>query len=295
VKPWITKAGRYEMGAAAYHADPVVGGSLSSTGARSLVRDTPAHFAYERQHGRPGKREFDFGRAAHTRVLGVGDETVVIAGTGKDPNCWRTNDDKDAVKAAQDAGKTPITPDDNAAIEAMAAVLRRHPTAGPLLARPGQRESVWVFQDPDTGVWCRVMADFLPDVPAGARRILVDYKTSADASPDGFAKSMASYGYDQQCDFYSTAIDLLDPRQEPPQFVFVAQEKRPPHLLTVSYLSPRALARGRALNRRALATYRECTAAGEWPGYPTDPIELQLPYWADRELDDLLYSIGDLA
>jgi hypothetical protein len=292
--PWIVEdCGPLVMPDAQYHADPVVGGSLSSTGARTLVRSTPAHFAHERQHGRPGKREFDFGRAAHTRVLGVGDETVVIAGTGKDPNCWRTADDKAAVKAAQDAGKTPITPADNEAIEAMAVALRRHPTAGALLSRPGLRESVWVWQDPDTGVWCRLMADFLPDVPDGARRLVVDYKTGADASPTGFAKSMATYGYDQQGDWYKAGIGQLDPRDEPPLFILIAQEKRPPHLVSVNYLSTDALTRGRLLNRRALATYRDCDAANHWPGYATDPVELELPYWAARELDDL--TIGDPA
>lgn len=284
-QPWITDPGVYDLTDAQYHADPVVGRSLSSTGARTLIRATPAHFDWDRKHGRAGKDEFDFGRAAHARVLGVGGEVVVIVGTGKDPNSWRTDADTAAVAAARKAGKTPIRPRDDQVIDAMAAALRKHPTAGPLLARPGRHESVWVWQDAETGVWCRVMADFLPDVPDGGRRIVVDYKTTTDASPDGFAKSMASYGYDQQGDFYTAGVQALDPRDEPPQFVLVAQEKTAPYLVATAYLSPLALARGHHRNRRALALYRDCTATGTWPGYPTEPIELQLPAWAAREFE----------
>jgi hypothetical protein len=299
--PFITESGIYEMTEVEYHADPVVGGSLSSTGARTLATRTPAHFDYERHHGRPDRPELDFGRVAHARVLGRGTDVAVVVGTGKDRNAWRTDADKAAVAKARAAGKTPIKMRENQAINDMADALRAHPTAGPLLARPGRHESVWVWQDPTTGVWCRVMADFIPDVPDGARRIVVDYKTSGDASPVAFAKSMANYGYDQQADWYTAGVQALDPRDEHPQFVLIAQEKTPPYLVTVAYPDEQALARGHLRNRRALELYRHCTETNTWPGYATDPVELQLPVWAAREFEaeqnayDALDQFGDTA
>jgi len=296
--PFITEPGIYEMTDVEYHADPVVGGSLSSTGARTLATRTPAHFDYDRREGRPDRPELDFGKVAHARVLGRGTDVAVVVGSGKDKNAWRTDADKAAVAKARAAGKTPIKYRDHQAINDMADALRAHPTAGPLLARPGRHESVWVWQDPQTGVWCRVMADFIPDVPDRARRLVVDYKTTVDASPDGFAKSMANYGYDQQADWYSTGVQALDPRDEHPQFVLIAQEKTPPYLVTVSYPSEQALARGNYRNRRALALYRQCVETGAWPGYPIEPVELQLPAWAARQFeaeldaDDLLDQFG---
>jgi hypothetical protein len=283
--PFITEPGIYEMTEVEYHADPVVGGSLSSTGARTLATRTPAHFHYERHHGRPDKPDLDYGRVAHARVLGRGTDVVVVVGTGKDKNAWRTDVDKAAVAKARAAGKTPIKMRENQVINEMAAAIREHSTAGPLLARAGRHESVWVWQDPATGVWCRVMADFIPDVPDGARRIVVDYKTTVDASPVGFAKSMANYGYDQQADWYSAGVQALDPRDEHPQFVLIAQEKTPPYLVTVGYPDEQALARGHHRNRRALELYRHCSAAGTWPGYSVDPVELRLPAWAAREFE----------
>ena len=49
----ITEPGVYEMPAEEYHADPVEGGSLSSTGARRLLEMAPARWRYEQAHPSP--------------------------------------------------------------------------------------------------------------------------------------------------------------------------------------------------------------------------------------------------
>ena len=75
----ITDPGIYQLTAEEYHADPVEGGSLSSTGARMLTPPrAPARFHYYRSHPRPPKQAFDFGHAVHADVLGVGGEVVVL-------------------------------------------------------------------------------------------------------------------------------------------------------------------------------------------------------------------------
>jgi hypothetical protein len=286
-KPWIDTPGWYDgISDVDYHADPVVGGSMSSTGARTLARKTPEHFDWDRRHGRPDTKDLDYGKVAHARVLGRGTEVVVIKGTGKDVNAWRTDADKAAVAKAKAAGKTPIRYRDHLEIEAMAARLRAHRTAGPLLARKGRHEQVGVWQDPVTGVWCRFMADFLPDVPDGARQLVVDYKTCRDASEWAFAKAMDDHGYDQQGDWYETGVDALDPRDLPAQFVLIAQEKTAPYGVLVAYLDDLARARGAVRNAKARALYARCTESGEWPGYPTAPVELSLPGYSARTAED---------
>lgn len=295
-RPWITEPGLYDLTEAEYHADMVVGGSLSSTGARRLITATPAHFAYEREHGRPDTDAFRFGRAAHTEVLGSGPEVVVVAGTGKDPNSWATNDAKAALIAAQEAGQTPVKPKERAVLDAMAEAIDAHPIAGPLLAREGLPEQSFIARDPESGVMCRVRIDWLPEV-SGGRWLAVDYKTCGDASPTGFAESMGKYGYHQQAAFYSDALLWLGLCDDV-QFVFVAQEKEPPYLVSVHPVGPRALEWGRLLNRKARDIYRDCTARGEWPGYPLEPEPLELSHWHERRLeyaDDLYLTSGDLA
>ena len=304
VEPWITDPGRYDLTDREYHTDPVIGGSLSSTGARTLITSAPARYRWEADHGRPDTKTFDHGRAAHREVLGAGSDIAVIAGTGKDPNTWRTDDDKAAVQAARDAGLTPITPRDNDTVKAMAAALRTHWLAGPLFARPGHAEQSFVARDPETGVMCRARVDWMPDVPDNARVLAVDYKTCIDASPAGFATSMARYGYHQQGPFYSSVLTWLElDHGQPPKFVLVAQEKDPPYLVNVCSLKDRAVQWGLVLNRKARGIYRDCAAAGEWPGYAPGPdgiTELDLPGWQvaryETALDNGLYNLdGDPA
>jgi hypothetical protein len=301
----ITEPGVYDLTEAEYHADPVdpaVGGSLSSTGARTIITSSPARYLWDRDHGRPDTRAFDAGRAAHREVLGAGGDVVVIEGSGKRPNAWDTTETKAAVAEARAAGKTPIRPHDAETVAAMADALRTHPIAGPLLARPGRAEQSFVGRDPESGVMCRIRVDWLPDVPANGRVLAVDYKTTTDASPHGFAASMARYGYHQQGPFYCDVLSWLDlDNGRPPLFVLVAQEKDPPYLVTVNTLTERAVEWGRVLNRKARDIYRHCTETGLWPGYdpgPTGIAELDLPGWQiaryEAALDAGLFDlIGD--
>lgn len=275
----IDQPGVYEMPAESYHGDPVPGGSLSSTGARMLVPPScPALFRHYIDHGRADTHTFDHGHAAHALVLGVG---APIASLPFDDR--RTKAYKAAEQEARAAGHIPLLKRDAEKVEAMAEALRAHPVAGPLFARPGHAERVLVWRDPESGVWCRAMVDWMPDVDTGARALVVDYKSTACAHPVAFAKSMATYGYHQQGPFYCdgvTALSLDNGRD--PAFVLVAQEKEPPYLVTVGAPKPRALEWGRVLNRKARDTYRECVERDHWPGY-SDQIEpLDIPDWLDH-------------
>lgn len=284
--PGITEPGVYSLPAEEYHGDPVVGGSLSSTGARQLLT-CPARFDYYRRNGRPDKKTFDLGRAAHTRVLGVGDEVEVIAGSGKNPNAWATDADKAAVAAARAAGRTPIKPAEGDTIEEMAAALRAHDDAGPLFARPGKAEQSLVYQDKETGVWCRVMADWMPDVAPDGRVLVVDYKTTVNADPAVFARSVATYGYHDQGAFYTDAVIALGLHNGiDPAFVIVAQEKEPPYLVSVHPFDSEALEWGRIRMRKARDIYRHCTETGRWPGYRNDQLAaLGLPLYVIRQYE----------
>lgn len=277
----ITEPGVYEIDEATYHADPVVGGSLSSTGARVLANDTPARFDWDRRHGRLDKREFDLGRAAHREVLGVGAGIAEVRA-----DSWRTKAAKEAAAGARAEGMTPLLTKDVDRVEAMAAALRDHEQAGPLLARTGRAEQCMVYRDPESGVMCRVLIDWLPDVDDDARLLVVDYKTTTDSSRAGVGKSLADWGYYQQGAFYTDAPVVLGLAHElPPKFVLVAQEKDPPYLVGVHPIADTALDWGRVLNRAARDVYRGCTEAGHWPGHPLNLDDLDLPGWHRARLE----------
>src|SRR4051794_10326611 len=124
-----------------YHADPVSEGSLSHSGAKKLLPPScPALFKWERDNGRPPKKAFDFGHAAHKLVLGVGAQLEVIPG-----DRWDTKDAKAAVAEARAAGRVPLKATEMQTVQAMAAALREHPIAGALLQPDSGRPEVSMF------------------------------------------------------------------------------------------------------------------------------------------------------
>lgn len=266
-----------------YLADPVAGGSLSHSGAKTLVKKTPALFAYEREHGRPDKRTFDFGHAAHQAVLGVGPQIVAV-----DASDWRTK----AAQAQRDeiraSGAVPVLAEELLTVTAMAEAIHRHPAASKLLEPGSGRPEVSAFaRDPETGVMLRCRYDWLRRAERSGRLLLVDFKTAVSADAESFGKAADSYGYDIQDAWYSEIARLLALADEV-AFLFVVMEKTPPYLVNVIELNPLAKRIGALRRREAITTYAECTASGEWPGYSREIQYVSLPPWVERQFEDQL-------
>jgi hypothetical protein len=284
MKP-ITAPGIYEVAAADYHRDPVQGGSLSSSGVKKLMPPScPAIFKAWLDQGEEHQEYFDVGRAAHARVLGVGDPIRVI-----DAPDWKTKAARDERDAAYAAGETPLLAHQDEQIEAMAAKLREHKVASQLLdPAAGEPERTLVAQDPETGVWRRAMVDFLRHPVDGKRLVLVDYKTAKNADPASIGRAVADYAYNGQGAWYADlAKDLGLSSGKDPAFVLIVQMKEPPYLVVCAQIDPYDLARGRIRNRAALHTYRRCMETGEWPGWADDRIvPVEMPMWAQIQFDN---------
>jgi len=291
VDPEVTQPGVYEMPEDVYHRDPVPGGSLSSSGARRLLPPScPAIFRREQLHGRPPKRAFDLGHAAHKAVLGVGAAVVEVKADN-----WRTKAAQETQQAAYADGKVPLLTTEVQQVEAMAAAIREHPIASALFdpARGGKPEQSLFWQHQQRvatpegvqQVWRRARLDWLPALTASGRLILSDYKTAACAEPTAFAKSVFNLGYHQQAAWYMDAARALG-LSDDIAFVFVVQEKTAPYPVSVCELDHDALHIGRILNQRALALYADCTRTGRWPGYSEQVELISPPAWVVREFAD---------
>lgn len=286
----ITVPGVYDLPAAVYHADPVPGGSLSSSGARRLLPPScPALYRHWATQGQEPKAAFDFGHAAHALVLGVGAPIVSI-----DAEDWRTTKTKTERTAAYATGSIPLLRADYEQVQHMAAALLQHPVAAALFhPTAGKAEQSLFWVDSETGVQRRAMLDWLPN-DDGTRLIIPDYKSCRSAEPTHLSKAMQEYGYIQQAAWYLDGVEALrlSSSTDDPAFVFVFQEKTPPYLVTVVQPDPEALQWGRVLNRKALDIYRHCGATGYWPGYADDVISVALPKWAEYQ-HQAAYDRGD--
>ena len=280
----VDEPGVYDgLDEAAYHADPVPGGSLSASGAKLLLPPScPALYAWRRDHPKVSA-EFDFGTAAHKLVLGAGQPIWRLS-----YDDWRTKAAQAARDEARAQGYVPVLEPDWQRVEAMAAAIREHPVASALLdPGRGKPEQSLFWQDDETGIWCRARLDWLPHRDPARRFIIADYKTAAATDPASIRKAVANYGYFMQAAWYAEGVRVLglDPD---PAFLFIFQEKTPPYLVTVAQLDTEAVSIGRARNTLAREMWRDCTQAGVWPGYSQDIELITLPPWAARTEGDYL-------
>lgn len=259
----------YDMDDATYHADPVPGGSLSSTFARLLTLHVPAKADAIRRNRKPSKA-MDLGKAAHRHALGVGPELVVYQHDGR-TKAGKAERAEWASKIASEAA-VAVTEEERDQIHAMRDALLDH-TEVQVIFATSKREVSGFWQEGD--VWCRARYDLLNE-------LAWDYKTADDVSQHGFERAMATYGYHQQADFYQRGARALGhPAGERPMR-FICQEKQEPYLVQIHTCDALSMEVARELNDRAIGIYAAAMKTGEWAGYPSihaEPTELPNYYF----------------
>ena len=169
--------------------------SLSVSGAKRLLRTSPARFKWEQEH-KPRKQAFDFGHAAHAKVLGVGAQVDVIPEALLSADGGVRSKEARAWAAEREAaGIAWLKPVDMTVIDAMATQLEEHATAKALLS-DGRPELSLAYRDPETRILLRGRTDWLTtyrDTP-----VAVDYKTTDDVNPDEFRWAARKFHYHMQ-------------------------------------------------------------------------------------------------
>lgn len=247
-----------------YHAHE----SISKSGL-DLIARSPAHFRY--QEKRESTRSMVIGSALHAAVL----EPDLFASQYmllRNVSDRRASEYKQAV--AVHGADFVLTGTEADYVAGMQETIRSHAYAGRVLSETGRAELSVMTKDPVTGVAVRCRFDWLTN--AG---LAVDLKTTIDARPDAFARSVANYRYHVQAAFYAD-VWSWETGETLQGFEFLAVEKSMPHALAVYRLDDEALSEGRRLYREALNLYADCLERDEWPGYDAQPQWLCLPAWA---------------
>lgn len=160
-------------------------------------------------------------------------------------------------------------------IEAMHAALMAHPVAAGIM-RDGVSEVTMRWVDEATGVPCKARADWWVE----SRKLLMDLKTTDDASPEAFSRSIDRYGYHVQHAHYCDGARVCGIGVQ--HYLILAQEKEPPYLPAVYSIDAAAEVRGFELRERGLEILRRCRESNEWPGY-SGITEISLPAWALKD------------
>lgn len=262
----MTTAIDYGMPHAEYLAVP----AMSASGIKRFLR-SPAHY-------RAGGSSIDataaaIGTAAHLAVLEPARfDAEVLAAPRFDKRTKAGKIDAETWAAAN-VGRLALGQDDFDSVRRMADAVRAHPAAAALLSA-GIAEVSMMWSDDATGVACKSRADWLR--PDG---LLVDLKTTRDASPGGFARAIGQFGYALQAAWYLAGARAVL-REEPAGFVFIAVEKDPPHAVGVYVLDASSVDAAAGRIASALVRLRECEQTGNWPAYSSVIETINAPSWA---------------
>lgn len=261
------------MPAADYHAHPAVSKSQLDE-----MQKSPLHF-YSRHVAKTTPREptaaMTLGTALHYAVL----EPDLFRDTYREaPDCdRRTKAGKEewaAFMRAED-NRASLSPADMNSVFQMSRSVETHPASKKLLALSPLREVSYFWTDADTDVDCRCR----PDAVLAGNRALIDIKSSVDASPQAFAKSIAKYGYHRQADWYLRGVEAATGIR-PESFIFVVVESAPPYAVGVYVIDDESIAEGRYQNMVALDRVAQCRASGKWPSYSESIEPISAPTWA---------------
>jgi hypothetical protein len=128
-------------------------------------------------------------------------------------------------------------------------------------------------------VKCKARIDALPREDSLWSDCVVDIKTTANAHPDEFRRTVFNFSYHLQAQHYMVAA-------ERGRFIFIVVERDAPHCVAIYELDDDALKLGYEDREFLLGQWALCEAeeaAGgpdAWPGFPVEIQELSLPGWA---------------
>jgi exodeoxyribonuclease VIII len=267
------------MDNAAYHAHPAVSKSHLDLLARSPLHYWARYIDPKRELPDPTPA-MRIGTALHTLVLEQDQfEERYITAPQVDR---RTKAGKEAwAEFETEAGDLElIAADDRAQISRMAEAVWAHPAAAALLHWEGKAETTHMWTDEATGLACKCRPDWLTN----DGRLIVDLKTTENASPREFGRSIAQWRYHVQAAWYLDGIEQSTGTR-PEQFLFVTVEKRAPFACAVYAADAEMIAAGAQTAARDLEVLATCKAADAWPGY-SDQIEpISLPAWMRPNAD----------
>lgn len=275
-----------------YHEDPCAVPSLSASIAKLLIGQSAFHgWAAHPRLGGMVLEEEDEKEAAHLTqgtlmhklLLGKGAEIDIC-----EEDSWRKNTAKELREKAQAEGRIPcLRAQFDRAEKLRDAVTGQLEDLGlDRVFRTGLREVVVVWED--EGVLCRAMIDnLIIDETAGRAEIWDCKTTGKSAHPTACAKYISGMGYDIQRAFYRRAVEVRRPDLAGRiDFRFVFVEMGKPHAITPIDQDGTGAHIGVSKMGRALAMWRNCLAAGKWPGYTSQAVPVTrsiTPNWAMTE------------
>lgn len=248
-----------------------------SKSALDKIARSPAHFLEAKKNPKEPSPAMQFGSALHCAVLTpeLYESEYCIA-----PKCDRRKKESKEIWSnflAESAGKAVIEAESAGKIELMKNALYNHPLASALL-KNGEAEQSFFWEDPRTGMLCKVRPDYLTN-----QNVCVDLKTASSAEYDDFQRSAYKFRYHVQGAFFIDGI-FHSTGRVCDEFVLIVIETEAPFGIMVYVLDDYAIKIGRTTYEMDLDTVVDWQTRPELYNnvyrQSSDPVELSLPLWA---------------
>lgn len=250
---------------AEYHGS----GELSRSTAWSLLQTCPAKVRYDMNNRKPSSPALVIGSGFHTATLEPEklDDEFAVKPNEIDGQGPRTKHYKESFELMQksEPDKQWLAPADYDLILEMAGSALDNPVLRHYMADIDKVvEGTGYFEM--EGAKCKVR----PDLYIPGAGVVIDLKSTQDASNRGFTKSVRQFGYLFQACWYMHALRLLG--EKPKQFVFIAVEKTAPYATAAYTIKESDINKQFSNMERACQLWASCQSSGIWPGY-SDMVE----------------------
>lgn len=232
------------------------------------IRKSPAHYLYGLTHEREDTQALKIGRAIHAAILTPkaykAEWAILPDGIDR-----RTKTGKEQYDSfiQQAEGREIISTQEAEMIKGIASAIRKHKAAANLL-RGTKREKPIFWMD-EQGIKCKCRVD------AMRPGIMIDLKTTTDASSEAFVREALRYGYDVQAAHYMAGYQARHGGTTP-SWYFIAIEKTEPFAVNVLEAGMDFIDHGIIRRRQLIETLKSCIASGEYPDYGNNM--LVMPY-----------------
>ena len=258
-----------EMTNAEYHAHKAI-----SKSKLDAARKSGRHL-YDMLYGPPrdSTAAFDMGTVLHASALpGENPDDIAV----RMPEGMKKTTKEGKAFVAEHKGKIILNPSDAYVVDQMMLSLREHPFSAGLVNGDlkGKAEQSFFCTDKETGLELKARPDFILDDCS----LILDLKTTVDASLKGFQRSVANYRYFVQASHYLDVIEGATGTR-PQAFLFVAVEKTRPFSTAVYMADQAMIDLGKQQAREDLNNIAQWIADDKFPGYSERVEEISLPIW----------------
>lgn len=263
------------------HDDYLAAPEVSRSGLLDLLQ-SPQHFWHKNLSGLSDRKEtsaLKIGTAFHCLLLEphlFNDKVVVWSGA---PRNTKAGKEEYAEVEANAGDRAIIKQSEFEELKLMAKSIKDQPAAGKLINSAGKVEASFFYHDQTHDVMAKARPDFWRE-----DGIVIDLKTTADASENEFQKSIANYGYDVQAFMQMEAVERVT-GVRPQAFVFIVVEKTPPYACAFYQADADLLRCGEYRYHMLMEKYASCLKSGKWPGYGSLVRPIGPPEWFVKRLD----------